>query len=221
MIGRRLISALAGAWTVTPPVTTQGRLAALAGLSQRLVTSGTAALLGRTEFPGIGELAALRPATRALIAGLSGWIILVILVSVVAVVSVEMSTVSLPEWLGTPSSASGGAAARPPVSFENIVRRPLFSRSRQGMTLAAVPVPVPAAPPPPSTLDQNVTLKGVFINGPLAKAFLLSSQNPLGIWVQPDEEVSGWKVLAVQPDQVVLEGQGEKRIVQLHPGGAK
>jgi len=219
MIGRRLISALAGAWTVTSPVAIQGRLTALAGSSQRLAASGTAALLGRTEFPGMCVLAALRPATRVLIAGLSGWIILVILVSLAAVVSVEMSTVTLPEWLGTPSSASGGAAARPPTSFENIVRRPLFSRSRQGMSQASVPAPV--APQPPTTLDQDITLRGVFMSGPLAKAFLLSSQSPLGVWVRAGEEVAGWRVVAVKRNQVLLEGQGQRLIVQLNVGGGK
>jgi len=219
MMGRRLISALAGAWTVTSPVATQGRLAALAGSSRRLAASGTAALLGRTEFPGISELAALRPATRVLIAGLSGWIVLVVLVSVTAVVWVEMSTITLPEWLGTPSSVSGGAAARPPAGFENIVRRPLFSRSRQGMSQVSVPMPVP--PPAPSTLDQDVSLRGVFMSGPLAKAFLLSSQNPLGTWVQAGEEVAGWRVVAVQRNQVLLEGQGQRLSVPLNVGGGK
>ena len=219
MIGRRLISALAGAWTLPLPVATQGRLAALAGSSRRLAASGTAALLGRAEFPGFAELAALRPATRVLIAGLSGWVILVILVSVAAVVSVEMSTFTLPEWLGTPSSVSGGAAARPPAGFENIVRRPLFSRSRQGMSQA--PVPMPVAPPPPSTLDQDITLRGVFMSGPLAKAFLLSSQNPLGVWVQAGEEAAGRRVVAVQRNQVLLEGQGQRLIVPLNVGGGK
>ena len=219
MIGRRLISALAGAWTLPLPVATQGRLAALAGSSRRLAASGTAALLGRAEFPGFAELAALRPATRVLIAGLSGWVILVILVSVAAVVSVEISTITLPEWLGTPSSASGGAAARSPASFENIVRRPLFSRSRQGMSQA--PVPMPVAPPPPSTLDQDITLRGVFMSGPLAKAFLLSSQTPLGVWVQAGGEAAGWRVVAVQRDQVLLEGQGQRLILPLNVGGGK
>jgi hypothetical protein len=219
MIGRRLISALAGAWTVTSPVATQARLARVAGSSRRLAVSGTAALLGRTEFPGIAEVAALRPATRVLIAGLSGWIILVVLVSLAAVVSVEMSTITLPEWLGTPSSASGSAAARPPAGFENIVRRPLFSRSRQGMSQASVPMPV--SPPPPSTLDQDVSLRGVFMSGPMAKAFLLSSQSPLGAWVQAGEEVAGWRVVAVQRDQVLLEGQGQRLIVQLNISGGK
>jgi hypothetical protein len=161
-------------------------------------------------------MAALRPPTRVLLAGLSGWIVLVVLVTLAAVISVQMSAVSLPEWLGAPSSSSRGAAARPPASFENIVQRPLFSRSRQGMAAPFDPVPLP--PPSPSVLEQDVTLKGVFISGPLAKAFLLSSQNPLGVWVKADEEIAGWKVVTVQPDQVILQGQGEKRIVQLHAG---
>ena len=36
------------------------------------------------------------------------------------------------------------------------------------------------------------------MSGPLAKAFLLSSQSPLGAWVQAGEEVAGWRVVAVQ-----------------------
>jgi hypothetical protein len=167
----------------------------------------------------MGEISALRPATRVLLAGFSGWIVLIFLVTVAAVVSVEMSTMSLPDWLGVPSSASRGASARPPASFDNILQRPLFSRSRQGA--APVSAPVLAAAPAPAVLDQGITLKGVFISGSLAKALLVSSQNPLGIWVQADEELSGWKVVLIQPDEVVLQAQGQKRTVQLHPGGAK
>jgi len=219
MSARRFISSLAGAWTVTSPAAAQGAPAAIAASPRRMAASWLAASLGRAELPGMGELTALRPATRVLLAGFSGWIVLVFLVTVVAVVSVEMSTVSLPEWLGAPSAAARGVAARPPAGFENIVQRPLFSRSRQGVAPASAPVL--AAAPMPSMLDQDILLKGVFISGPLAKAFLLSSQNPLGVWVQVDEELSGWKVVSVQPDQVILQGQGEKRTVQLHAGGAK
>ena len=218
MIGRRFISALAGSLTAASPMAIQGRLARVAGSSRRLVASGTAAILGRTEFPALGELGALRPATRVLIDGLAGWIVLVVLVSLAAVASVEMSTISLPEWLGTPSS-SGGTAARPPASFENIVRRPLFARSRQGMSQA--PAAMPAPPPPSSMLDEDVTLKGVFMSGALAKAFLLSSQNPLGAWFQAGQEVAGWRVVAVQRNQVLLEGQGQQLTVQLNVGGGK
>ncbi len=216
---RRLISSWAGVSAVTPPVAMQGVPAEVSGLPRRLVASSLTSLLGRADLPGMGEISALRPATRVLLAGFSGWIILVFLVTIAAVVSVEMSTVSLPEWLGVPSSGSRGAAARPPASLDNIVQRPLFSRSRQGE--APVTAPVLAAAPAPAMLDQDITLKGVFISGPLAKAFLLSSQNPLGIWVQTDGELFGWKVVSIQPDQVVLQAQGQQRTVQLHPGGGK
>lgn len=222
MSGRRLLSGLAGAWMVTPPSAGLSRLARLVGWPQRWTASWTAILLGRAELPGIGELAALRPATRALLAGLSGWIAMVGLVTLLAVAWVEISAMSLPEWLGASSPVIRGAERRRPASFENIVQRPLFSRSRQGLTLAPVPMPVP--PPAPSTLDQGVTLKGVFISGGLAKAFVLSSQNPLGVWVQAGEEIAGWRVAAVEPDRILLDGrvdgQGEKLIVPLH-GGSK
>lgn len=219
MSGRRLIPGLTGGWTAATPAAAQGRLAAVAGSPLRWTSSWMASRLGRTELPGMAEVAALRPATRVLLAGFSGWIVLVFLVTMAAMVSVRMSALSLPEWLSAPSSTSRGVAARSPASFENIVQRPLFARSRQGM--APAPIPVVAAAPPPSMLDQNITLKGVFMSGPLAKAFLLSSQNPLGVWVQADDEIAGWKVVAVQPDQVILQGQGEKRTVQLHAGGTK
>lgn len=218
MSGRRLISGSDEGSTAAPQVR-PSRLARIVGVSRRAAASWIAASLGRSELPGIGELAALRPATRVLLVGFSGWIVLVFLVTVAAVVSVEMSAISPPEWWGTPVSTSRGAAAGSPASFENIVQRPLFSRSRQGAAPASMPPPVP--PPVPSMLDQDITLKGIFISGALAKAFLLSSQIPLGVWVQVDEEISGWKVVDVQPGQVILQGQGEQRIVQLHVGGAK
>ena len=219
MNGPRLLSGLAGAWTVSRSPVVPSRLAPVFGRPLRWAASATTVLLGRPDLPGIGELAALRPATRGLITGLSGWIALVGLVTVMAVVWVQVSAMSLPEWFGTSSPVTRGAGGRSQAGFDNIVQRPLFSRNRQGVTVAAVPVLAP--PPTASTLDQGVTLKGVFISGALAKAFMLSSQNPLGLWVQAGEEIAGWRVVAVEPDRVILDGQGEKLIVQLYAGGAK
>ena len=221
MTGRRLISGLAGAWAVASPAATRVRLEGVAGAPRRLLASWMAARLGRAQLPAMGELAALRPPTRVLLAGFSGWIVLAALATLAAVVSVEMSAVSMPEWLGVPSSGSRAAVVRSPVNFENIVQRPLFARSRQGTIQAAVPLQAPPPPPTASTLDRDVTLKGVFISGSMAKAFLLSSQNPLGQWVQAGEDIAGWNVVAVQPDQVILQGQGEKWVVQRNVGSAK
>ena len=149
MTGRRLISGLAGAWAIASPGATRVRLEGAAGAPRRLAASWLAALLGRAQLPGMGELAALRPPTRALLVGFSGWIVLVALVTLAAVVSVEMSAVSMPEWLGVPSSASRTAAARSPANFENIVQRPLFARSRQGTISGAgtAPTGAPAIAP--------------------------------------------------------------------------
>ena len=219
MIGRRLISSLAVSRSPTSPTASRRPLAGISGAPLRLAASAIAVLLGRSELPSLAEVLALRPATRVLFAGLSGWIVLVVLITVAAVVSVEMSALGLPEWLSAPASTAGSAAARPPASLENIVQRPLFSRSRQGVTLVQAPMPVAA--PTAVTPDRDIALKGVFMNGGLAKAFMLSSQNPLGAWVKAGEEIAGWKVLGVQPEYVVLEGQGEKRSVQLHVGNSK
>ena len=57
------------------------------------------------------------------------------------------------------------------------------------------------------------------MNEGFAKAFLLTTQNPVGVWVQVNEEINGWRVAAVSPDQVVLEGQNQKLVVPLNVSG--
>jgi len=202
----------ATAWPLVP----QRLFDRMTGSQRGSFTSRVAMILGRAELPGRGELAGLRPVTRFLIVGLTVWLGLVGLATITAVASVELSTLSLPAWLGARASASPNTEIRSPAGFENILQRPLFSRSRQG---AAVAVSVAMAPPPPVILDPNFTLKGVFMSGELAKAFLTSAQNPLGAWVQANDEVAGWRVVAVKPDQVLLDARNEKLVVSLSVNG--
>jgi len=178
-----------------------------------------AAMLGCSELPGRSELAGLRPSTRFLIIGLVAWIGLVALVTVLAVASVEMSAISFPSWLGARVSASSSREMRPSSSFENILQRPLFSRSRQAA--AAAPVASLPSPSPAPVLDRNLALKGVFINGASAKAFLTSAQNPLGSWFQVNDEIVGWRIVAVKPDRIVLDGQNQKLTLPLSNSSAK
>jgi hypothetical protein len=190
---------------------------ALASL-RRIVTSRLAAMLGRTELPGRDELAALRPASRVLLVGLAAWIAMVGAVTLTAVAWVELSTMSLPAWFDPRGTASAAVKTRSHASFDNIVQRPLFSRARQ----LAVATPVafaPPPPPPPMALDRGITLRGVFINGAQAKAFLVSPQNPIGAWLQAGDSIAGWKVVSLKPDEVVLEGQNEKLAVSLSNKG--
>jgi hypothetical protein len=223
MTGRGLISGLmtmAGRGQALPLAAQRG-LAQIVSSPRRVLASRLAAVLGRTEFPGHAEVLALRPATRALIAGLTAWIGLVVLVTFIAVASVELSAVSFPAWFGSRASSSGTNEVRSRAGFENIVQRPLFSRSRQAPVIAVVAAPPPVPPPPPVTLDQGITLKGVFMSEGLAKAFLISAQNPMGTWVQADAEIEGWRVVSIKPDEVVLDGQNQKLVIPLNVSGGR
>ena len=194
----------------------QLRLSGMAGSPREFAASRLAAMLGRTDLPSRSELAALRPATRVLIAGFAVWIGLVGVMTLSAVISLELSTVTAPTWFGSRSPAAKASDARAAAGFENIVQRPLFSRNRQGFVAAE---PVAAPPPQMATLDSGMTLKGVFMSDGVAKAFLITTQNPVGVWVQLNEQIDGWRVAAVTPEHVVLEGQGEKLTVPLHASG--
>lgn len=183
---------------------------------RNVVATTAASMLGRADFPGRHEFVGLRPATRVLIVGLAAFIGLVVITTAGAVMMAEMSAVRVPDWLGARSQTAKGAAARTGSGYENIVQRPLFSRNRTGV-VPVEPIPVVAPPPPTvATLDQGITLRGVFMNDGVAKAFLVTTQNPLGVWVPADGEIDGWRLVAVSPGQVALEGQGEKLIVPLN-----
>jgi type II secretory pathway component PulC len=189
----------------------------LAGSPRQFAASRLAAMLGRTDLPSRSELAALRPATRVLILGFAAWIALVGAMTLSAVISLELSTVTAPAWFGRSGPVAKASEARAAAGFENIVQRPLFSRNRQGFVAAE---PAAAPPPPPmATLDSGITLKGVFMSDGVAKAFLVTAQNPVGVWVQVNGQIDGWRVAAVTPEHVVLEGQGEKLTVPLHASG--
>ena len=196
----------------------QLRLSGMASSPRQFAASQLAAMLGRTDLPGRSELAALRPATRVLIAGLAAWIALVGAMTLGAIILLEVSTVTVPAWFGTGGAAAKASDARAAAGYENIVQRPLFSRNRQ---VFVAPAPVALAPPPPvvARLDPGMTLKGVFLSEGIAKAFLITAQSPLGSWVEINGQIGGWRVTAVTPDHVVLEGQGDRLTVPLHASG--
>ena len=153
------------------------------------------------------EFARLRPVQRGLIIGLTAWITFVVVVTIVAIVSVELSGSDFHAF-GLRASAEPSSGQRSPADYEVILQRPLFSRSRQATTVIL-------STPPPARSDQNIVLKGVFMNGAIAKAFLTSTQNPLGIWIETNGEIAGWRVVSISPDQVVLNVQNEKMVVPL------
>ena len=199
--------------SILPP-NTQRLFAQIIEMPRRSLIPHFAAMLGRVDLPSRRELAGLRPATRLMIVALLVWIGFVVLATAMAVAWSEMSALNFSSWFGSGAAASASTEIRSPTAFENILQRPLFSRDRHAPSeeKAAMPMPAPM-------LDQSLTLKGVFISGDLAKAFMTFSQNPIGIWVQTGEEIAGWQVVAVKPDQVLLSALSKKLAVPLSING--
>jgi hypothetical protein len=193
----------------------QQQFRAVTAFSRRALEVRLAAWLGRKELPSRTELASLRPAQRALIAGLAGWIALVGLVVIAALISVHLSRFSTPAWLGGDRRAPPTGEGRVMLAFDNIVQRPLFSRSRQVVVAPPPSIPVALPPPQPAVLDAAITLKGVFMSDGVAKAFLLTTGNPVGTWVEADGEINGWRVVGISPGEVVLDGQNQRLVLPL------
>lgn len=188
------------------------------GRLPRAVARWLSAVLGRERLPRRTEFAALRPVTRVLMTGLSGWIVSVLLVTMFALLYVQFLRFNGNGWLSERETSTGSARIRAPSAYDNIVKRPLFARSRQAEAVAVMAV-VPMPPQP--VLDQNIRLKGVFMSEGVAKAFLIAGQDPIGVWVSIDGEINGWRVIAIQPDQIVLDGNDQRLVVPLTLTGVR
>lgn len=157
------------------------------------------------------ELSNMRTASRMALFGLLIFIVCAIAGTASALIGIATSaSVSV----DTAEQAASDAATRVQRSYDAIVTRPLFSRSRQ-----------PAAAPVDSmgggaVVDRQISLRGVFINGAMAKAFMLSPQTPLGVWRKRGEDFEGWRVEDVARDHVTLTSQAERLIVPLTIAGA-
>jgi hypothetical protein len=184
--------------------------------SRRIMGPKIAAVLGRKKSSARWDLAELKPRTRILIAGLASVIGAITVATAATIFSIEMSAMGAPTWLGGQTTASAELPAG--GGLENISTRPIFSRRRQS-SLPALATTVEPAPAAAVALDRDLVLMGVFMNGSVAKAFVTSRQNPLGLWVQARDEISGWRVSQVLPDRVTLDNQNETLLVQLSVNG--
>lgn len=170
----------------------------------------------RDQIPSRRELKFVTPIRRGLLLGLGAMTGLAVVVPIVAIVSLELAIASQSAFGSSGGRASMGRENHGAGTDENILQRPLFSRSRQAAVVAA-PLPIGDAPVPPARtmLDPSVALRGVFMNGERAKAFLTSSDNPVGVWIALNEQWSGWRLSEVKPNEVVLEADGERQTLQL------
>lgn len=181
---------------------------------RELVASVASRLFLRNDFPSRRELMAITPPRRGLLIGLVVLIGLAVVTPVVTIIALEVAVASQSTWEGRGTAAPARQENRT-GSYENILQRPLFSRNRQLPAVAAPPAIVDAAPTGRAMLDPSVALRGVFMNGERAKAFLTSSDNPVGIWIALNEQWSGWRLAAVKPNEIVLEADGERQSLPL------
>ncbi|MGW1420218.1 hypothetical protein ACWAT4_08890 [Bradyrhizobium manausense] len=179
-----------------------------------LTTAGFRSLV-RSQIPSRRELKSVAPLKRGLLLGLAALTALAVITPIVAIVSLELAIASQ-SASGGGSRAPMGRESRGAGSYENILQRPLFSRNRQLLAVAAPPVVVDApASSARAMLDPSVALRGVFMNGGRAKAFLTSSDHPVGVWIAMNEQWSGWRLSEVRPNEVVLEADGERQTLPL------
>jgi hypothetical protein len=165
------------------------------------------------QIPSRRELKSLAPLRRGLLVGLSVLTGLAAVGPILAIVSLELA-IANQSASGAGNRALAGWESRSGGTYENILQRPLFSRSRQLLT-AAAPAAVVLSTSTRAMLDPSVALRGVFMNGERAKAFLTSSDNPVGVWIALNEQWSGWRLSEIKPNQIVLEADGERQTLQL------
>jgi hypothetical protein len=98
------------------------------------------------------------------------------------------------------------------VSYQEILGRPIFSRSRAPYVPPALSAPKPG-PPPVAFVDPRFVLGGVVVNGAVKKAYLFQKTNKSGAWVGEGDEFVGWRVQSITSDLAML--QKETHVVEV------
>lgn len=181
---------------------------------RQLAAAVATRLFLRNDFPSCRELMAITPPRRSLLIGLAVSIGLAVVTPVATIVALEVAVASQSTWDGRGALVPARLESRT-GGYENILQRPLFSRNRQGVLTTPAPAATEAVAPIRTMLDPSVALRGVFMNGERAKAFLTSSDNPVGIWIALNEQWSGWRLSEVKPNEIVLEADGERQTLPL------
>lgn len=181
---------------------------------RQLAAAVASRLFLRNDFPSRRELMAITPPRRGLLIGLAVSIGLAAVTPVATIVALEVAVGSQSMWDGRGTLVPARPESRTD-GYENILQRPLFARNRQGLLTTPAPAATEAVAPIRTMLDPSVALRGVFMNGERAKAFLTSSDNPVGIWIALNEQWSGWRLSEVKPNEIVLEADGERQTLPL------
>ena len=116
----------------------------------------------------------------------------------------------------SPVTVAAVTAKQQPEPAENldsivteILERPLFSVSRQGVDKHDS-ASAAAAPPPPPQLPGR--LAGISIR-PGSRQALFENQGQKAVAVSEGQEIDGWTVASVQPDRVVLRSASGEQVM--------
>jgi hypothetical protein len=107
------------------------------------------------------------------------------------------------------------------ASLTTIAIRPLFVRSRRPFERLR-PLPPRVVAPPLASPDKplapiDLVLKGVAFHPNVARAMIVSSTHPDGIWLQKNGNIDGWKIHDISPDSVFLLRSGQAIELGLYP----
>lgn len=114
--------------------------------------------------------------------------------------------------------------ARPPIeSYDQIVARPLFAKSRAPWAAPAPALQTPAAltqAAEPEPDISGVELRAVVIAPGMRKALISTSQQVDGRWLRTGEEFQGWRVAAIEARGVKLSRGALEKSLRLFVGSA-
>ncbi|HZP79815.1 MAG TPA: hypothetical protein VFB45_27015 [Pseudolabrys sp.] len=150
----------------------------------------------------------------ALLVGLNGWLLLEAIGQFAADDAAPAPTAA---W--TPHLSDFGADEKVPKaapSPNEILVRPIFSKSRAPFVAPPPPPPKVVAAPAVAFVDPGFVLGGVMINGQIKRAYLQRKVDLSGAWVGEGEDFVGWKVQTINEGTAILRKESRTINVELY-----
>jgi hypothetical protein len=167
------------------------------------------------------RIAPLTAAGLLALGGINAWLLTVV---IAGVAGEEPAAIAAPVWNPNFPGAGGDIpAARPINAYRETLMHPVFFKTREPY-VAPPPRPVAPAvpamlpkPAPPPVVDPGLIMGGVIISGDVRKAYVYSKADSHGSWVSEGENLTGWKVQAIDAGTVTLRQQDRTIELQLYP----
>jgi hypothetical protein len=103
------------------------------------------------------------------------------------------------------------------ANLTTIALRPLFVRSRRPFEIPLPPRAVAAQIASPDKPPIDLRLKGVAFQPNVARAMIVSSTHPDGIWLEKNGDIDGWKIDRIARESVFLLRGEQAMELSLYP----